>query len=91
MTDGAYSIRLTGRARRALAEALPLTVVAAVVEFLDGPLAAEPYRVGKPLQAPLDGRYAARRGTYRVIYQVDEKTQTVTVEQIAHRRAAYRP
>jgi mRNA interferase RelE/StbE len=33
---------------------------------------------------------AARRGTYRVIYQVDDVARVVTVVDIGHRRDIYR-
>jgi hypothetical protein len=31
-----------------------------------------------------------RRGTYRVIYRIDDKARVVTVVDIAHRRDVYR-
>jgi mRNA-degrading endonuclease RelE of RelBE toxin-antitoxin system len=42
------------------------------------------------LSTPLDDRHSARRGTYRVIYRIDEKARTVTIVDITHRRDAYR-
>ena len=48
------------------------------------------YRIGKRL-LPLDGRFSARRGTYRVIYRIDDTTRVVTVVDIAHRRDVNRP
>ena len=66
-------------------------MVPAIVEFLHGPVAANPHRVGKPLREDLDGLYGVRRGSYRVRYETDEHTETVTVLRIAHRRAVYRP
>ena len=77
--------------RRALAEARPEAVATAAYEFITGPLLRQPYRVGKRLLPPLDDRFSARRGTYRIIYRVDDKTGIVTVVDIAHRRDAYRP
>ena len=38
----------------------------------------------------MDDRFSARRGTYRVIYRIDDKAQVVTVVDVAHRRDAYR-
>ena len=38
----------------------------------------------------MDDRFSARRGTYRVIYRIDEKTRVVTVVDVAHRRDVYR-
>jgi mRNA-degrading endonuclease RelE of RelBE toxin-antitoxin system len=76
-------------AARQLAENLPESVAAAAVEFVTGPLLTNPRRVGKPLRAPLDGKWSARRGQYRVIYEINEKSEVVTVLVIAHRRDAY--
>ncbi|HUZ24823.1 MAG TPA: type II toxin-antitoxin system RelE/ParE family toxin [Streptosporangiaceae bacterium] len=65
-------------------------MAAAAYEFITGPLLLQPYRVGKRLLPPLDDRFSARRGTYRIIYRVDDKARVVTVVDVAHRRDAYR-
>jgi mRNA-degrading endonuclease RelE of RelBE toxin-antitoxin system len=39
---------------------------------------------------PLDDRFSARSGTYRVIYRIDEKAHIVTVVDIGHRCGVYR-
>lgn len=85
-----YELRTTPTVRRALTDTLPEAVAAAAYEFISGPLLTNPYRVGKQLLPPLDDRYSARRGTYRVIYRIDDATQTVTVVDIGHRRDIYR-
>jgi mRNA interferase RelE/StbE len=85
-----YELRLTPTVRRQLAEQLPEAVAAAAVEFITGPLLDNPHRVGRPLAAPLGDRHSARRGTYRVIYRIDDATHTVSVVLVAHRRDAYR-
>lgn len=77
-------------ARRQLAETLPEAVASAAYEFVLGPLLDNPHRVGKQLQPPLADRYSARRGTYRVIYRIDDQKLTVTVLTIMHRSDAYR-
>jgi mRNA-degrading endonuclease RelE of RelBE toxin-antitoxin system len=38
----------------------------------------------------VEDRVSARRGTYRVIYRIDDKARVVTVVDIAHRRDIYR-
>lgn len=86
-----YEVVLAPPARRALATGLPPWVAAAVVAFLSGPLAEDPFRVGKPLRNELEGTWSARRGEYRVIYTINARVVTVTVLTIAHRRAVYRP
>ena len=85
-----YTLSITPTARRLLAETLPQAVALAGHEFIVGPLLDNPYRVGKRLHAPLENRHSECRGTYRVIYRIDDETQTVSVVDIAHRRDAYR-
>lgn len=80
---GRYDLRLAGPARRALAEKLPTAAAFAAWEFCDGPLRDGPYRVGHPLRAPFKGCWTAKRGTYRVRYQIDDTAWTVTVLDIA--------
>jgi mRNA-degrading endonuclease RelE of RelBE toxin-antitoxin system len=86
-----YQIRFQPAARRAIAERLPETVAAAVLEFCEAALAVNPHRVGKPLFGPLAGCHGARRGTYRIVYRIEEKTRTVHVLDIDHRAEIYRP
>lgn len=85
-----YELRTTPTVRRALAERLPEAVAVAAYEFMVGPLVRQPYRVGKRLLPPLADRFSARRGTYRIIYRIDDATRTVTVVDVDHRRDAYR-
>ena len=85
-----YTLRTTPSVRRALTETLPEAVAAAAYEFITGPLLSRPHRVGERLLAPLDDRFSARRGTYRVIYRIDEEARVVTVVDIGHRRDVYR-
>lgn len=84
-----YVPRTTPTVRRALTESRPEAVAAAAYEFITGPLLREPHRVGKRLLPPLDDRFSARRGTYRIIYRIDDKTRTVTVVDVGHRRDVY--
>jgi mRNA interferase RelE/StbE len=93
VTDGPqepYTLRTTPTVRRALAETLPEAAATAAYEFITGPLLERPYRVGKQLLPPLDDRFSARRGTYRVIHRIDDETHVVTVVDIGHRRDVYR-
>jgi mRNA interferase RelE/StbE len=85
-----YAILLTPPARRALAEHLPPGVAAAARELITGALADDPWRVGKPLQEPYRGLVSARRGTYRVIYRIDENKHAVEIRSVRHRTDAYR-
>jgi mRNA-degrading endonuclease RelE of RelBE toxin-antitoxin system len=85
-----YRIEVTGAAKRALTELLPESVAVACWEFIRGPLAENPHRVGKVLRGQLAGRYSARRGEFRVIYQILDDRVVVRVIHITHRRGVYR-
>lgn len=84
-----YEIRFQPAARRAIAERLPEAVAAAVLKFCDGALAVNPQRVGKPLFGPLAGCLGARRGTYRIVYRIDENGRVVHVLDVDHRSQVY--
>ena len=51
---------------------------------------SNPHRVRKPLDDPFDGYRSARRGTYRIVYRINEEKHTVEIYSIRHRRDAYR-
>jgi mRNA-degrading endonuclease RelE of RelBE toxin-antitoxin system len=90
-TDEPYELRTTPTVRRALGEKLPQAVAFAAYEFMKGPLRENPHRVGGRLAPPFGDRFSARMGTYRIIYRIDNKTRTVTVVDVEHRRDIYRP
>jgi len=86
-----YELGTAPPARRALAERLPEEVAAAAVEFITGPLLANPQRVGKPLGEELAGIYSARLGrNWRVLYEIDDTKHAVIVLDIRQRSTAYR-
>jgi mRNA-degrading endonuclease RelE of RelBE toxin-antitoxin system len=85
-----YRVVVARSAARRLAEHLPEAVAAACVEFIYGPLAADPHKVGAPLRKPFEGQWRARRGEYRVRHRIDDEAQTVDVLDVDHRRDAYR-
>ncbi|MBX7433469.1 type II toxin-antitoxin system RelE/ParE family toxin [Mycobacterium sp. Y57] len=85
-----YRIELTRAAKKALTESLPEAVAVACWEFIRGPLSEDPYRVGKPLRHRLEGKYSARRGEFRLIYQIFDDRVVVRFIHIAHRRDVYR-
>jgi mRNA interferase RelE/StbE len=86
-----YELVLTPPAVRAIQTRLPEAAAAAVVEFMTGVLLDSPRRVGKPLRGDLRGIYSARRGTYRVLYRINDQAHEVVVVRIDHRRGVYRP
>lgn len=90
MSEEPYELVLAPPAVRAVRSGLPEAVAAAVIEFLTGALIQNPHRVGKPLRGELAGIHSARRGTYRVLYRINEIQGEVVVLRIDHRRDAYR-
>lgn len=88
--EEAYELVLTPPAARAVQTHLPEAVAAAVIEFLTGALIENPPRVGKPLRGDLSGIHSARRGTYRVLYRINDHRHEVVVVRIDHRRGVYR-
>jgi mRNA-degrading endonuclease RelE of RelBE toxin-antitoxin system len=90
VSENVFAIAWTAASRRALTR-LPEKVATAVVEFLYGSLASNPYRVGKPLKLGLEGLRSAHRGDFRVIYRIDDHQRQVVVIAIEHRSDVYRP
>lgn len=91
MTGGRYELVVTAPAARAVQETLPEAVAFAVIDFMTGPLLDNPKRVGAPLRDELAGIWSARRGTYRILYRIDDEAREVIVLRIGHRRDIYRP
>jgi mRNA interferase RelE/StbE len=85
-----YTVRLAPPAGRALEDELPPGVAAAAWGLISGLLASDPWRVGKPLHGAYEGLHTARRGTYKVIYKIDEGKHAIEIRAIRHRADAYR-
>jgi mRNA interferase RelE/StbE len=85
-----YELVVAGPAARAIAERLSEAVSAAVVDFITGALIENPHRVGRELRNELAGIRSARRGTYRVLYRIDDHDRIVTVLRVDHRADSYR-
>jgi mRNA-degrading endonuclease RelE of RelBE toxin-antitoxin system len=62
-------------------------VLAAIFESI----AVNPQRAGKPLRGELEGLHSARRGDFRVIYEILEDEHVVLIHRAAHRTDIYRP
>ncbi len=90
MTEAAYELVVARPAARAIGEVLPENVANAVLDFVTGALIENPHRVGRELRRELAGIFSARRGTYRILYRIDDLTRTVTVLRIDHRSDVYR-
>ncbi len=85
----AFEVEITPEGLRHL-NRLPQKVRAAVVETIFGSIAENPRRAGKPLRGELEGLYSARRGEFRIIYEIDEEDRVVLVHRAQHRGQAYR-
>lgn len=55
-----------------------------------GALVENPRRVGHRLRYDLEGLWAARRGPYRVVYEIDDEARRVRVLRVDHRADVYR-
>ncbi len=84
-----FQVRLNARAKLAIAEQLPEKFALSVLEYIAGPLADNPKRVGKKLGAPFSDKYSARVATYRIIYEIREQEVLVIVVDVRHRAHVY--
>jgi mRNA interferase RelE/StbE len=91
VTESRYEIVVTAPAVRAIRETLPEAVAFAVLDVITGPLPDNPRRVGTALRNELEGVWSVRRGTYRILYRIDDDRREVIVLRVAHRRDIYRP
>lgn len=91
MTDAPYGLVVARSAARMIEHKLPEHVAAAAIEFMTGTLVDNPHRAGKALKRELGGAHAARRGAFRILYEIDDVRHRVTVLRIEHRADAYRP
>ncbi|MDA8289372.1 MAG: type II toxin-antitoxin system RelE/ParE family toxin [Actinomycetota bacterium] len=90
MTAEAWRLSIAASVERSL-DRLPPKIATAMVEFMLGPLVEAPRRVGHPLQRELTGLWSARRGAYRIVYELNEADLVVNVVRIDHRADVYRP
>lgn len=84
-----YEVEWARSALRRL-DRLPEKAAAACIEFISGALAAHPHRMGGELRLELAGKRSARRGDFRITYQVDDDERVVTIIAIDHRSDVYR-
>lgn len=84
-----WQVGLSSRAIRDV-DQLPPRVTPAVIEFIYGPLADNPRRLGKPLRDDFAGEWSARRGPYRVLYRLVENQELIVVTRIGHRAKVYK-
>lgn len=84
-----YEVIFAPTARREMSN-IPPRIIPAIIEFAYGDLAISPHRVGKPLERELTGSFSARRGEYRILYEIDDEKMQVFVLRVAHRADIYR-
>jgi mRNA interferase RelE/StbE len=84
-----YEVVIPGPVQRSIREKLPEGVAWAAIGFINGPLAANPYRVGTELRGRLKGIHSAHLGDFRVQYKIDDDNRTVTVRRVEHRSDVY--
>jgi mRNA-degrading endonuclease RelE of RelBE toxin-antitoxin system len=80
VTRDPYEVSWASSALRSL-DPLPEKIATACIGFVYGGLAQNPHQVGRPLRFDLVGKHSARRGDFRVIYEVA----------VDHRSGVYRP
>lgn len=85
-----YEVEITPECLRYL-NRLPDKVRHAALETIFGPIAEYPLRLGRPLVGELEGLSSARRGDYRIIYEILQGGKTVLIHRVQHRRDVYRP
>jgi mRNA interferase RelE/StbE len=90
VTTEPYEVALSPTARRNVAQDLPETVAVASLELIYQGIAYQPHRRGGRQSGPLQEVWKANRGTYRVLYEIDENQRVMRILRIAHRRDAYR-
>ena len=85
-----YEVEITPEGLRHL-NRLPEKVREAALAAILGPIAEDTQRLGKPLLGVLEGLHSARRGDYRIIYEILEEEKIVQIHRVQHRRDAHRP
>lgn len=84
-----YEVRITPEGLRHL-NRLPTKIRDAALSALTGTIRENPQRLDKKLVGELDDLYSARRGDYRIIYEIVDDPKAVVVHRIQHRADVYR-
>lgn len=90
MTSSDWEMRVTSRFKRDLRR-LPPRLAAAVIEYVTATLPANPHRMSRSLAGDLEGLHSARRGDYRILFEIDEEAHAIVLLRVGHRAHIYRP
>jgi mRNA interferase RelE/StbE len=82
-----YSITFARSARKEL-EALPNSLIIRIFSKIEA-LSIEPRPSGCRKLQGFTNLWRIRIGDYRVIYSIDDKTETIDIVAVRHRREAY--
>jgi mRNA interferase RelE/StbE len=82
-----FEVIFAATARRDLRR-IPPRIVPAIIEFVFGDLARTPRK--EPLKGELEGSYSARRGPYRILYNINDTANRVEILRVDHRADVYR-
>lgn len=82
-----YSVRVLRQAVKDIAS-LPKEYASLIAEHIDRLQENPRPPDAKQLQGRTD--YSLRVGVYRILYDIDDSTRSVTVYRVKHRREAYR-
>jgi mRNA-degrading endonuclease RelE of RelBE toxin-antitoxin system len=84
-----YRVEITPEGLRHL-DRLPQKIRDAALGTIFGTITDNPQRAGKALRGELEGLHSARRGDFRIIYEVFENDGVVLVHRVQHRKDVYR-
>lgn len=87
-----YRVTLSRRAVKAVESGrVPLHIVNALLQLMQGDLTTHPRRVGKPLHEPFFGQWSVRIGPdYRATYIINDASQEIQISAIGPRSDIYR-
>lgn len=85
-----YEVDITPEGRRSF-NRLPGKVHLAALEAIFGPIARSPHQAGKPLLWDFEGLYSARRGDFRIIYEILEAEKIVLIHRATQEGAIPTP
>ena len=73
-------------------QGIDITARKRIVRYLEERVlsSADPRKLGSPLRGLKAGLWRYRVGNYRIVYEIDDATEIITVATVGHRRDVYR-